>query len=109
MELSHKKIKCTTFVLAMSQWPSSNQAWDNKDYQRPFSFGKFYEGMSAIVQSPEIHGIHPDVKIYLRTIHLNPLGDWKTECGAEHRPKDWRSPTVIGGYNQVVKQVVKDT
>jgi hypothetical protein len=26
--------------------------------------------------------------LYLRTIHLNPLGVWKTECGAEHRPKE---------------------
>lgn len=32
---------------------------------------------------------HLYIKIlYLRTIHLNPLGVWKTECGAEHRPKE---------------------
>jgi hypothetical protein len=64
--------------------------------------------MSAIVQSPKIHEIDPNINIILRTIHLNPLGVTKNECGEEHRPKDWRSPTVIDAYNHVIRQVVDD-
>jgi hypothetical protein len=105
---SYETFGCTTFVLAVGQWTSSHQAWNSELYGHPFSFGRFYRDMSAIVQSPEIHEIDPDIKIILRTIHLNPLGDTKNECGEEHRPKDWRSPTVIDAYNHVIRQVVDD-
>ena len=106
---SYETFGCTTFVLAVGQWTSSHQAWNAKrKYGRPFSFGRFYRDMSAIVQSPKIHEIDPNINIILRTIHLNPLGVTKNECGEEHRPKDWRSPTVIDAYNHVIRQVVDD-
>eukprot|EP00804_Cyclotella_cryptica_P024575 CCRYP_020214-RA/>CCRYP_020214-RA protein AED:0.07 eAED:0.07 QI:10/1/1/1/1/1/3/306/548 len=107
MKLSYARYNCTTFIIAAGQWPSSKQAWDNEKYGKPFSFQKFYKGLSAIVQNPKIFDIDPNINIYLRTIHLNPLGDLISDCGVEQRPKDWRSPTVIDGYNLLVKEIVE--
>lgn len=104
---AYELYNCTTFIIAAGQWPSSKQAWDNKNYGKPFSFQKFYKGLSAIVQDPKIFDIDPKINIYLRTIHLNPLGDLISDCGVEQRPKDWRSPTVIDGYNLLVKEIVE--
>ena len=64
--------------------------------------------LSDIVRSEEIYAIDPDIQIYLRTIHLNPLGNHHTHCGEEHRPIDWRSPTVLDGYNLVIQKLVED-
>lgn len=104
---AYQLFNCTTFIIAAGQWPSSKQAWDNEKYGKPFSFQKFYKGLSAIVQNPKIFDIDPKINIYLRTIHLNPLGDLISDCGVEKRPKDWRSPTVIDGYNLLVKEIVE--
>eukprot|EP00804_Cyclotella_cryptica_P021995 CCRYP_000927-RA/>CCRYP_000927-RA protein AED:0.04 eAED:0.04 QI:155/1/1/1/1/1/3/380/537 len=103
---NYRFFRCTTFIIAAGQWPASKNAWDNEKYGRPFTFDQFRKGMSEIVKSPEIYSIDPNIKIYLRTIHLNPLGDLINDCGLERRPKDWRSPTVIDGYNLVVKGIV---
>ena len=67
-----------------------------------------YRMLSDIVRSEEIFAIDPDIQIYLRTIHLNPLGNHHTNCGEEHRPIDWRSPTVLDGYNLVIQKLVED-
>eukprot|EP00804_Cyclotella_cryptica_P013958 CCRYP_002472-RA/>CCRYP_002472-RA protein AED:0.02 eAED:0.02 QI:20/1/1/1/1/1/2/566/489 len=104
---SYQLYNCTTFIIAAGQWPSSKQAWENEKYGKPFSFQKFYKGLSGIAENPKIYDIDPNINIYLRTIHLNPLGDLISDCGVEQRPKDWRSPTVIDGYNLLVKEIVE--
>ena len=46
---SYETFGCTTFILAVGQWTSSHQAWNSELYGHPFSFGRFYRDMSAIV------------------------------------------------------------
>ena len=99
---------CKKFIIASGQWASSRLAYENEKIGKPYSFHKFHESLAAIIKSPEIHSIDPNIELYFRTIHLNPLGDLISDCGPEKRPKDWRSPTVIDGYNHVIKLLVRD-
>lgn len=105
---AYKHQNCKKFIIASGQWPASRLAWENEKYGKPFSFSQMYTMFSAILRSNEIFAIDPDIQIYMRTIHLNPLGNYHTYCGEDHRPKDWRSPTVIDGYNLVIQELVED-
>ena len=42
--------------------------------------------------------------IYARSINYNPMKDMIVSCP----PKDWRNPTVIDGYNAILRSICND-
>lgn len=96
---------CTKFVVAVGQWPASVQAWDA--FHGQWNFEKWRDELSRIAQIFKAGNI--DVQFYFRSLHRLPIGDWVSMCGNDKRPWDWRSPTVIDGYNYVLEKVVADS
>ena len=46
-----------------------------------------------------------NIKFFMRSIHHNPISDRIGSC-QDGRPMDWRSPTVVEGYNAVLQILV---
>jgi len=60
--------------------------------------------MTSVVTNEEIFKIDGEIKLYLRSIHHNPIKDMIGKC----QPTDWRSPTVIDSYNMILKKIVSN-
>jgi len=103
----HDTRNCTKFVIGVGQWSAAFTAWSR--YGSPFSFGKWWDDMSTIVKNETTSNIaNGTIKLYLRTIHLSPINDATGKC-KDGRPRDWRSPTVIEGYNYALKNIVANS
>jgi hypothetical protein len=99
----YTKRNCTTFVVAIGQWPLS--LWSPGG--RPFTVEKFYSGMSKMVRNEEIFKIGKgDIKIYLQSLHHNPLGRIMNGC-TDGKPQDWRSYTEFDAYNYALREIVE--
>ena len=73
------------------------------------TFRRWWDGMSAVANNKEIFRIgNGNIKLFMRSIHHNPIGDMIGSC-EKGRPLDWRSPTVIEGYNAVLQMVVDNS
>jgi len=104
----YQKRNCTKFVIALGQWAAGSPAW--KRIGGPMTFGTFRNEMSNIVNNEKIFEIGKgDIRLILRNIHHNPIGDQIGKCNEDGRPTDWRSVTVVDGYNEVIKKVVAES
>jgi hypothetical protein len=89
-----KKEGCQNILIGIGQWPAG---WPEGE---PILFPEYETQMSTLLENIQDIG---GIKIFLRSIHYNPLGDMITSCP----PTDWRSPPVIDGYNRILKRVSK--
>jgi len=87
------RYNCTQVVIGMGQWSAG---WPDK---RPALFHEFQDDMRTLLQ--RALKAYPSVQLFVRSMHYNPIGDIIGSCP----PHDWRSPPVIDGYNQVLKQL----
>ena len=70
------------------------------------TFKRWWDGISNIANNEEIYKIgNGNIKLFMRSIHHMPIGDEVGSC-QDGRPIDWRSPTVVEGYNAVLQMVV---
>ena len=96
---------CRKFVIATGQWPASFYAKDA--FGTPFLFEHYISGLSEIVGNEELYEFGDgDIEIYLRNVHLNPIGDLVSNCVDGRSPEDWRTPTVLNAYNHLIKTTV---
>lgn len=89
---------CTTFVIGVGQWSAVKRG------RGPYSLKQWRDEMTSVVTNEEIFKIDGEIKLYLRSIHHNPIGDMIGKC----QPTDWRSPTVIDSYNFILENLVLD-
>lgn len=100
---------CRKFVLGLGQWPAS--FWAKAKFGKPSLFDNYLGELKAVIRNEELYEIGDgDIEIYLRNVHWNPIGDVHSECSAtDEAPKDWRSITLMDGYNYLIKSLVEDT
>jgi hypothetical protein len=87
---------CTKFVIGVGQYAAGHPG------RAPYSFEQWRDEMTSVVTNEEIFKIDGDIKLFLRSIHHNPIGDLIGTCP----PIDWRSPTVIDSYNFILEKLV---
>jgi hypothetical protein len=84
---------CDILLIAVGQWPASY------DGGRPTLIHDYHDQIKDMLQN--MTESHPDIQIFMRSIHDNPLNIRTSFCP----PKDWRNPTVIDAYNKVIAKV----
>ena len=90
--------KCDKIIVGIGQWPAS------------FSGGKptlfqDYNWQTRRMLLRLQHFLGKGVDIFARTIHYNPLN---AMISSYCPPRDWRSPTVVDGYNAIIRQACHD-
>jgi len=97
---SYTKYQCTRFIVGVAQWPASEKQG------APYLFDRYYTEMKRIAHDAAIFAdkADDDVKVYLRSIHLNPIKDKTGVCPVI----DWRSPVVMDGYTHIIQKAVKE-
>jgi hypothetical protein len=90
---------CTKFVIGTGQW--TGNYWTD--------FAMYATKMAVRINDLGIYYIGKgDIKIYLWSVHHNPIGDLKQCNPGETGPKDFRNPTVIDGYNILLRYIASD-
>ncbi|CAJ1951698.1 unnamed protein product [Cylindrotheca closterium] len=91
---------CKVYIIAAAQWPGS------RIDRFPYLFDRFYAVMKQIVETATsvFAGRDDDVRVYMRSIHEIPLGDFTGSCPIV----DWRSPIVMNGYSYLVEKAVRE-
>ena len=97
-EKNYHTHNCTKFVIGVGQWPASYKAPGRVPYSRK----RWRDEITNVVTNEEIFKIDGEIKLFLRSVHLNPIGDSIGKCP----PTDWRSPTVIDSYNFIMEELV---
>jgi len=99
-EVSHNPVRqiihdaaCSIFLVAVGQWPASLHGG------RPTLKHEYHDQMKVMLH--DLKESHPDVEIFMRSIHYNPLSRMISACP----PRDWRSPAVINAYNKAIADV----
>jgi len=92
------KLNCDYLVVATGQWPASY------GLERPLRMGEYYKHIRAMFQNLIDTNITLKAPIYARSINYNPMKDMIVSCP----PKDWRNPTVIDGYNAILRSICND-
>ena len=103
-----EKHTCTSLVIGIGQWPAG---WPEG---RPQLFNEYKNNMEGMLQhliklkhnveqnnSGQPSSPGKTLKLYLRSMHYNALGNSMTGCP----PREWRNPFVIDGYNGIAKQL----
>jgi hypothetical protein len=88
--------KCHKIILAVGQWPASFSGG------KPTLFASFQLEMTKLFGRLQDH-LPPGTEVWARSIHENPLNE---RIAGYCPPRDWRSPTVVEGYNMVIRQAV---
>ena len=90
------KKKCTSAVIAAGQWSAGRKPPGGR-YRGlpPTNFRDYETEVRSMIERLQLQAT---TNFHLRSIHYNALGDVKTTCP----PQDWRSPTVIDGYNKIL-------
>jgi hypothetical protein len=88
-------MNCTKTVVAVGQWPAGPRP--------PILFPEYKRQMADVIRN--FKNAKADIGFHLRSIHYNPLGDTKSNCP----PDDWRSPSTIDGYNDIIKNLSANT
>lgn len=85
---------CTQIILGLGQWPGI----------KGMDFTVFNHTMKLAVDNivKSFADIEQSVEVFLRSIHLMPIGDGNGKCGWK---RDFRAPFVIDGYNKVLKEL----
>lgn len=94
---SCNQLSCRALVIAVAKWPGSRfQGY-------PYLFDRYYAGVKGIVETvSELFADRADdVRVYMRSIHENPIGERIGKCPIM---ADWRSPDVIHGYTYLMKK-----
>ena len=88
---------CTKFIIGLGQHPAGWVGY------RPWLFGEYLNAIEKIVYDDSIFKLgNRDIRLYMRSIHHIPIGERTGGC----IPTDWRSPTVIDGYNYLTESIV---
>jgi hypothetical protein len=94
---TRKALGCDLAIVGLGQWPAGKKP---RNPNAPATIlPQYMNDLNSGVQRWRQYGI----KLALRKIHYNPLGDLITQCP----PLDHRSPPVIDGYNEIVQYVAK--
>jgi len=82
---SNGALDCNIIILGVGQWSAG---------ARPLkTFPSYRKDLEEGILSWKSNNIN----FVIRKMHYNPLGDVKNTCP----PRDWRSPPVIDGYNEI--------
>jgi hypothetical protein len=92
-----KETNCSSLVIGVVQWPAS---YDRKE---PTKLGQYYQELTEMIHN--VKKEVPGMKLFFRSAHTNALMGSTVQCP----PTDWRTPTAMSGYNEVVQQVCLDT
>ena len=107
IRFGHGVYNCTKFVIGVGTWPASHQA--ALLLGGPVLFKQFYDDIRAIANNSAIYALGEDVKIYLRNMYHVPLSQATSYCKTMGEgTKDWRTHTVIDGYNYLSKKIVDE-
>jgi hypothetical protein len=92
---------CDKILIGVAQWPASftdNKPTSFRDYasQVKKMFGRLQDHLQG----------NGDVDIWAWSVHDNPLNE---RIAGYCPPKDWRSPTVLEGYNHILRNACRDT
>lgn len=91
--------KCNKIIVAVGQWPASFSGG------KPTLFSAFQLEMKKLLGRLQAH-LPAATDLWARSIHENPLTE---RVAAYCPPKDWRSPTVLQGYNTIIRQIVESS
>jgi hypothetical protein len=83
---------CETWIVAVGQWAAG---WPENYPTLVVDFRRQMQDALHLLSRNKSH------KVFCRSLHYNPLGDMITACP----PTDWRNPTVMEAYNQVLREV----
>jgi hypothetical protein len=83
--------------VALGQWSAGKWFAAARPSNHPIGFEDFDKDMRAVVEIFQRLGL----RLYLRNIHYNPLGDLRLRCPAS----DWRVPPVIDMYNAILQNI----
>jgi hypothetical protein len=103
----HSVYNCTKFVIGVGAWPASYKA--PRELGGPVLFKQFYHDIRAIANNSAIYDLGEDVEIYLRNMYHIPLTQTTSYCKTMGEGiKDWRTHTLIDGYNYLSKKIVDE-
>lgn len=96
---------CTSFVVALGQWPLSSSAPGGK----PYTLELYRTELRDMVRNEELYSIgNGDIKVYLQALHQDPLGYKMSACDGNGKATDWRSFTAFDAYNYIQKEIVDE-
>lgn len=90
--------KCDKIILGIGQWSASFSG------NKPMRFPDYRLRFRKLIGRLQ-HFLRRDVEIFARSIHYNPLNVINSGYCP---PRDWRSPTVIDGYNAIIQNACHD-
>ena len=91
-----KAVNCNITIVGLGQWSAGKKP---RKVIPATTLPEYYKELQNGILNWKSLG----VKMALRKIHYNPLGDISTQCP----PIDWRSPPVIDGYNEIVQTLAE--
>ena len=93
----NKAKSCNKTIVAVGQWSAGKRP----RYAKPgTTFPEYREQLRTAIKTWQ----SLNVDFYFRKVHYNPLGDLITACP----PVDHRSPPVIDGYNEIIKNLSRE-
>ncbi|CAB9504783.1 expressed unknown protein [Seminavis robusta] len=99
----HKIVgRCDSILFAVGQWSASFSG------NKPALFRDYNLQIRKLLNRLQVHTTSTttgSVQIWARSIHDNPLNE---RIAGYCPPKDWRSPTVLAGYNRIIKKACQD-
>ena len=91
-----KALGCNITIVGLGQWSAGKKP---RKVVPATTFPEYMKSLKTGITHWKALGI----KMVLRKMHYNPLGDIKTQCP----PQDHRSPPVIDGYNEIVQSLAR--
>jgi hypothetical protein len=91
-----QRMNCSSLVIGIVQWPASF------DRHHPTKLGQYYQELKGMVL--RLLQERPGMMLFFRSVHTNPLDRRSMVCP----PKDWRNPTAMNGYNEVIQHVCRE-
>ena len=89
--------QCKKVLIGVGQWDAS---WARGI---PTSLGQYYRRVREMLWI--LHDELPThIEIFIQSVHYGPIGNAAGSCP----PVDWRSPTVIDGYNFAIQKALRE-
>ncbi|GFH48980.1 hypothetical protein CTEN210_05460 [Chaetoceros tenuissimus] len=87
---------CNITILGLGQWSAGKKP-------RKVIPATLFEDYFKELEQGILFWKKNNINFFFRKTHYNPLGDIKNTCP----PTDWRSPSVIDGYNEITRFLTK--
>lgn len=96
-----REYNCQEFLIGVGQWPASQWGLQHKWPEgKPVPFGVYQHEIFRLLDMFRNH--FSDTKVYMRSIHYNPIMEESGRCP----PGDWRTPTVMNAYSEIIREQV---